>query len=335
MFEHIAALRRIKDTGKVKPVYVLYGPEVFFKEEFTAALVRYLEGDAGAGSLDYQFLDGRETSVVEVLNSAKTPPFFASFRLIIVRDVNWFSDDRVADQLLSYLDEPSPSSCIIVTSEKVDRRSRVIKKVGEVGEVIACNTPKGRELASWVKRRARKAGVVIEDDAAWLLIRSLGENLYALVNEIDKMATYVVDGIIDVDVVKRLAAATAVPQVFALLDAVGERDVVTALSALGRILDGKEPALRILHMLVRQVRLLLRACALLEEGCSVGDVQKRLKLHPYEARKICAQTRNFKITELEDAYPCLLDADLALKTSAMPERIVLEKLVIQLCTGRS
>ncbi len=335
MFEHVAALRRIKDTGKVNPVYVLHGPEVFFKEEFTAALIRYLEGDTGAASLDYQFLDGRETNVVEVLSSAKTSPFFASFRLIIVRDVNWFSDDRVADQLLSYLDEPSPSSCIIVTSEKVDRRSRVIKKVGEVGEVIACNTPKGRELASWVKRRARKVGVVIEDDAAWLLTRSVGENLYALVNEIDKMATYVGDGIIDVDVVKRLAAASAVPQVFALLDAVGERDVVTALSALGRILDGKEPALRILHMLVRQVRLLLRACTLLQEGFSVADVQKRLKLHPYEARKICAQTRNFKITELEGAYPCLLDADLALKTSAMPERIILEKLVIQLCTGRS
>ena len=82
-------------------------------------------------------------------------------------------------------------------------------------------------------------------------------------------------------------------------------------------------------MVVRQFRLLIMAKDHLQEGTQ-GEMAGALSVHPFVAKKLGQQVRNFSMTQLESTYHHLLDTDLAMKTGKMEPRLALEVLVATL-----
>ena len=117
--------------------------------------------------------------------------------------------------------------------------------------------------------------------------------------------------------------------IFALVDALGNRDARQAIGTLQRILE-KQDTLPVFGMVVRQFRLLLLAREVLDTGGNEGDVTRELKIHPFVAGKVTAQSRHFKLGELERVYHHLLDIDEAMKTGKMAGDLALDTLVVEL-----
>ena len=106
---------------------------------------------------------------------------------------------------------------------------------------------------------------------------------------------------------------------------------MAAIRHLHAMMSHREPALRILAMLVRHFRMLWQAAEARAQGASVGDIRGRLKLHEFVAKKLWSQCAKFDAPTLRRAYDRLYETDLKLKSKGLDDALVMERLVMELC----
>ncbi len=119
--------------------------------------------------------------------------------------------------------------------------------------------------------------------------------------------------------------------IFNLLNAISQKDGEMALRLFNEMYISNEPILIILHMIIRQLRNMLKYKLLMEKGYTWGDSLKKMGLSEYEYKKISNQSKNFAIGQLELALEYALDADRAIKTTATEDKLIMEILIANLC----
>ena len=83
-------------------------------------------------------------------------------------------------------------------------------------------------------------------------------------------------------------------------------------------------------MIVRQFRLLLLTREIMDHNGMEADIARRLKLHPFVARKISAQARRFSQNQLDTIYRLLLEIDSETKTGVMSVDINVDLLIAEI-----
>ncbi|MEZ4253807.1 MAG: hypothetical protein R3B99_36850 [Polyangiales bacterium] len=107
------------------------------------------------------------------------------------------------------------------------------------------------------------------------------------------------------------------------------RDARKASSAAASLLGDREPPLRILAMLARQLR--RWRCG---TPCSVASRTKKPRSWrgpPFKARALRTAAKRFTFVDLTRAFTLLAETDLLLKGSKTPGDVVLERTVLELC----
>ena len=119
----------IKDRT-FKPFYLLYGEEAFLKKSYKNRLKEAIAGD---DTMNYHYFEGKGLDVQEIISLADTMPFFGERRLIQIEDSGFFKS--AVDALVEYLPTMPDTTCILFVESEVDKRSRMFKKVKELGHV--------------------------------------------------------------------------------------------------------------------------------------------------------------------------------------------------------
>lgn len=338
------------EKGRFQALYLLYGPESLLIREFLAAL-RLEAVPAGSGDLGYREFDAGETDLGEVLDCARTAAFFGGRRVVVMTGCDFFSPtarrtgdgesgrkgrdtERQESLLLSYLESPSPGTCLVFTSPAgIDRRKKIVKALLEHGRAIICEQPQGSGLTAWVQNRSRRRfGKRLAGEACALLTEMARSSNLAMVDtELAKLSAYTGDreeiGLTDLAAV---SAARREVNIFSLMDALGERRPREAVGFLGSLLDTGEPPLRVLWMIGRQIRLIWQAGLLARRGGGPGEVAGRLGVHPFVAKKCLDQSRNFTPAELSRGLELILETDLNIKRGIRAPSLAMELLVLKL-----
>ena len=131
------------------------------------------------------------------------------------------------------------------------------------------------------------------------------------------------------DDVQTLTPAGGEANIFAMVDAVGQRRGPAAQRELRRLLERAHPQY-VLTMIVRQFRLLLLARELLDARAPEAEISQALGLKSYPTGKVCQQARSFSLPDLERIYRRLLDYDVDTKTGQMEAAAALDTLVVAL-----
>ncbi len=117
--------------------------------------------------------------------------------------------------------------------------------------------------------------------------------------------------------------------IFQLNDAIGERESKKALEALKELfLLGEKPGTLIYRLSEHFERYIKVKSFPHQKGTSLSST---LKVHPYFVPKYQKQAKNFSQEELERALILLYQTDVGLKSSLMPDQILMEVLVYKLC----
>ncbi|MCK4385629.1 MAG: hypothetical protein KAW52_05125, partial [candidate division Zixibacteria bacterium] len=91
---------------------------------------------------------------------------------------------------------------------------------------------------------------------------------------------------------------------------------------------GEKPGTVIYRLTEHFERLIKTKGFLLQKGASLSSI---LKVHPYFVQKYPGQAENFSQDELERGLVLLYQTDVGLKSSLMPDKILMELLVYNLC----
>lgn len=269
--------------------------------------------------------------------------FAGDGRLILIEGVEaWKAPD--AKEIATYLKAPAPATTIALVGGDLKKDSPLAKAVAGKGELLLWDVPQ-KGLQKWVAEQFTLHRTTAEPEACRTLIELVGDDIYELSSEIDKLATWAAGDRLTAADVERLVAARAGTTNFALTDAWGARDVIGVLHAseslLERTGDPRSKTIpRIVAILTTHVARIRNAQALEAQGIAAKDAAVTLKQHPYYVGKLYQQGRNYSRVELRQVTVRLAQLDHALKGgSRLAADLELERALIEITqpqpTGRS
>lgn len=217
-----------------------------------------------------------------------------------------------ASPLEDYLAAPLPSTTLLFVATEIDKTRRLTKRLLEKALVtefggLAADGPGGRRDArqaalDWLKEEMVRSGRAIDSDAARALVGRSGNDITKLRGDVERLLLFTQGRprITSDDVMEVTSADTSVDDEWGVTNAIAAGDAARGLAEVARRFDrGDSP-----HALVGQLR---------------WWVSNRL-----------AEADGARV---KAALEALLRTDLALKSSGGEERILLERLIVEL-TGR-
>lgn len=323
-------LNRHLEKEEIHPVYYLYGDETYLIEEAT----RNIESKVispGFKDFNYEVYYGSNDTAQEIINAALTIPIMSQKRLIVVKEADQLSA-RDLEEFTSYISNPSPSSCLVFIGEGVDFRKKFFINLEKCGIVAELNHPKERELPYWIQRLTARFDKKIARDTIAFLIEIVGNNLQEMYSEIEKVSIFVGDrSTIEIEDLETVVTELKVENIFDLIDSVGNKDREKALNILQKMLASGEDHLKILGMIIYRFRLLVRAKEMLHKGLPPPEVGKRLGVRNFFLKGFLQQVNRFSFDELKGVFDRFLNTDLALKSSRVAKKLILERLILDLC----
>ena len=318
--------------------YLLHGEERFLiREAMTYLRGQVLQGMAEDFNLD-RFDLAERVDVDRIVQAARTLPMMAPRRLVWVRHAEKLFQ-LGADALkpiTAYLESPDPSACLVLEAPgKFKKTAALYKRMKKHGCVFEAAPLKERALAGWVQERAQLKGRAIRPDAAALLVEAVGANLAGLVGALDRLFLYVEgDAPIQAEHVEETISHTRTRTVWELVDAVADRRVARALERAHQLLDQGAAPLALMGLVTRQFRQLLVGRSLRARGASADECAAAAGVPPFRARAFAGQLDRYSGRELLAAMEALARADRALKGSKLPDELIFEGLLLELCAPR-
>lgn len=182
-----------KEIAKGLPKVVLVsGPSTFFRGEAIEAALAAIPASA-----DLRRIDGSEKTDGRELDDLRGGGLFGSGTFVCVRRGDGWIGQH-ADELASVLGRIGEGCGLLVEVQKLDKRKKVTKELlaagfsGEFRDLYAepydrSRSPLEAELVGWVAQRARRHGIQLTPEAAFLLVSTVGRDPSELVAELARL----------------------------------------------------------------------------------------------------------------------------------------------------
>jgi DNA polymerase-3 subunit delta len=311
-------------------VYVLVGTERLLIERAVDA-VRKAVDSMGAPGFNVEVFDGKGLEAARVISAARTLPMMADMRFVLLRHVDAMTPTEQTN-LVGYLDDPSDSTCFLLTATKLDGRGKLANAAKKRGYLIDAKPLRGRELREFIRAEATAREHKIAPPAIEALLDAVGDDLAAIDDAIERLSLFVGAGQrIDAEAVTTCVTRIRVESIWSLVDAIGLKDRRKGIAAAQSLLDDREPPLRLLAMVSRQLRIVARMREALSEGLRPQEAAKRAGAPPFKAGDLTESARRFTAESLGEAFTLIAETDRALKGSKRPPDVILQDAVLALC----
>jgi DNA polymerase-3 subunit delta len=332
--------------GKLLPLYLLVGEERFLRDQVLAELRAAALG-AGVAAFNEDKFQAGEVDVDRVIAAARTVPMMAPKRFVVVRGIErWDAarekaegadEDEASssplDRLAAYAAKSVDSACVALVGERLDGRRKLMALAKREGFLVSCEALPSAALVDWIESRIRAKGHPVESSVAELLAAIAGPELAYVNDAIERLSLFVGEGrAIDEQAVAECVARVRTADTWALVDAVGRRDLGAGLRILADVYDARDRGLPLLGALAWSIRQLAKFQAALAQGASNDEAARRAGVfQPFRARELGQKARGFRAKEVERWLLALAEADVALKSSRRPADAILEDLLVRMC----
>ena len=330
-----AAIESAK-RGQLLPVYLVSGEERFMRDQVVAA-IRDAALVGGIPGFNEDKYTAGETHADKVVSAARTVPMMAAKRFVLVRSAERWDgnsgDDAPLDVIGTYAEAPVDSTVMVLVFEKVDGRRKVVAQAKKKGFLVECNVLDRGALPGWIVERCATLGHAIDRDTADLLAEIAGPELAYVNDAVERLSLFVGAGKdIGEDAVNECVARVRTADTWALVDAVGARDLGKALRMLADAYDPRDRGLPLLGALAWSIRQLAKFQAAFGAGATAQEAAKKAGVfQPFRARELEQKAKGLKAKDLERWLLVLAETDLALKSSRRPADAILEDALTKLC----
>jgi len=319
-------------------LYILFGADDFSLRGRLEELKREW-GDEESLSINTTLFEARQLTLPQLTNACDAVPFLGENRLVIVEGLLSRFEQKAGGRypeigewgaLGDYAPKLPPTTQLILIDGKIAKDNPLLKRLAPISKVQEFPLLKGTRLQQWIHSQVAECGGGISPRAVKLLTELAGENLWILTNEIEKLYLYAKGRRIEEEDVQQVTSYAREANVFAMVDAVVERRVPTAMQLLHQLLaEGMAPPY-LLFMLTRQLRLMVQAKELSAQKLSLMEKQEQLGLSPsYPIDKLLRQTASYSMPRLVEVYRKLLETDIAIKTGKWKDELALDLLLAE------
>lgn len=315
----------------IRPIYTFVGNQPFLFEMVQEALREAMEVGPFADMNTDLFHATERGALDRALEITGQLPMMAKRRLVIIKEAEAIKGKDV-ERLAAYLASPSEFCCLALFYAKLAKNTKVWKRSNKHGLALAFERIYERHMPFWIKRMALRNGKEITGQAVNFLTRAVGPDLGKANAELEKASLYAGSKeTIDMQDVEAILSTVKAENIFELTDAIGAKDRMRAIHLSKKMLDAGEQPLRILWQVGNHMRRLMLVRSLLSSGAPTNQIGRALGVMDFVRDKLVAQARVFSRRELRLAMTQITKTDLELKSGRLNNRIVLEKMMLDLC----
>lgn len=273
-----------------------------------------------------------EDSIDNILEDANTFNLFSDTKLIIVNDANIFtsSNDILTDKIINYLNNYNNKSYLVFTllSDKIDNRKKITKVMSDKGNVIDLN--KKDVDTNYIISYLKENGYQINMSDARMILNKVGNNLFSINNELDKLMLFKLeDKVIDKNSIDLLINENIDSSLFALVDSITNKDKDKMLKLYHECLLESDPIM-IINMLANKYILLYQVKRLISDGYSDDKIAKELEVHPYPVKLARNMCYSYSVKEILDIILKLANLDKDIKLGNVNGEVGLEFLLLSI-----
>ena len=321
------AVRKQLAQGKPDLVYLFVGDDQAEMSRLSADVSALVEDELRAFNLERMYAGEKGVTTASIVESARTLPMMADRRVLVVlraekilkpkrrgKDDEPEDDDEPAadvDVLEAYVKRPEPLTTLVFVASDVDRSRRLYKSIQKHATIVECWGLKGgkdarvdlrqvaRTAEALVKQAVSDAGQQIDPAAARLVAERAGTDIATLRGDVERLLLYAAGKPkIDLKDAQEIVSAETAQDDWAVTNAIQRGDTAEALRQVALALEsGGVP-----YMILGQLGWFVRE-----------------KLAGTDSRRVPA------------AVDALFRTDLELKSSGGDPRVLLERLVVELC----
>ena len=327
-----STVRRQIAQRQPDPVYLIVGDDDAEMSRLSGEIGTLVEDELRAFNSERFYAGERGVTPADIVEAARTLPMMSDRRVVTVlraekllkpkrrgkAAVEEAPEDADAetptelDVLEAYLRDPAPQTTLVLVASDVDRTRKVYKTLQKQSAIVECwglrigrdgrvdLREAARTAEQMVKQAVANAGQQIDPAAARLVAERAGTDIARLRGDVERLLLYTAGSPkITIGDARQIVSAETAQDDWAVTNAIQRRDAREALRQLALALDAGGVSYQILGQLAWFVR---------------------EKLAATDPRRVPA------------AIEALFRTDLELKSSG-DARVLLERLVVQLCRG--
>ena len=312
-----AAVRKQIHAGTPAPIYLVLGEDEVEKSALASEFADLVDEGLRAFNVerihagDLTTGDRLADGVAGIVAAVRTLPMMVPRRVVIVLHAETLlapkrdseAATRALDQLEELIKRPESQTTLVLVATSVDKRGRMFKLLQKQAAIVECGALEDlADAERWVRTRVTAASAAIDPAAARLVAQRAGVDVRRLRADVDRLLLYTLgENQITVEDVREVVGPAALQDDWAMTNAIEAGQAAEALRQLALIFDAGAPAEKVLGQLGWLVRTKFPALA-------PGDVR--------------------------GAIEALFRTDLDLKRSAGDPRVLIERLIVELCAGK-
>jgi len=304
-------------AGAPDPIYLLQGEDEVEKSALAAEFAELVEEGLRAFNVDRIHAGDLTTGdrladgVASIVAAVRTLPMMVPRRVVTVLQAETLlvpkreseAASRALEQLEGLFKQPEPQTTLVLVATTIDKRSRMYKILQKQATIVECGVLADlADAERWVRTRVAAGGAAIDPAAARLIAQRAGTDVKRLRADVERLMLYALgQKQITADDVREVTGPAALQDDWAMTNAIEAGQAGDALRQLALMLDAGAPAEKILGQLGWLVR---------------------------------AKFPGSAPASVRPAVDALFRTDQDLKRSAGDPRVLLERLVVELCAGK-
>jgi DNA polymerase III subunit delta len=326
-----AAVRKQIGAGRLDPLYLIVGDDEAEMSHLAADLCAIVEDELRAFNVERIYATDKSSTADSIVEAARQLPMMSSRRVVVVLRAEKLlkpkrkgkaaegseTDDAEpgpdVEALEGYVKSPEPLTVLVFLASDVDRTRRLYKALLKQATIVECWGLKGskdarvdlrqvaRQADQLVREAVAGAGQQIDPAASRLVAERAGTDIARLRGDLERLLLYAAGKPrITVADAREVVSPESAQDDWAVTRAIQRGDTAEALRQLGLSLDSGAVPFMILGQLAWFVR----------EKLPMADIRR-----------------------VRPAVEALFRTDLDMKSSGGETRVLLERLVVELCRG--
>lgn len=348
-------------------IIFLYGQNTFRSRQKLNELKDKFIREVDPSGYSLVVLDGKTADIEQVNEKIMPGSLLTKKRMIIIEDIFLNKNIAIFNEINDLLSKTKQlDDNIVIFRDSIistDKKGNVVMSDNLGRDKLLLSKPKklfqflsnqkyaqefkpfsNIETANWVKKQVEARSGNISYQAIQTLISLIGNDLWFLNNEIDKLINYKT-GVeprlipparggksteISIEDVRQSTRNIFDENIFALTDALSVKNKASALKLLEDKLDAGLADSYLINMTIRQFKILLSVRQSLDSGQSSRMMISVLKLHPFIVQKAINQVSRFSLQALKDILNELVNIDFKMKTGKGDARTMLNLFILKI-----
>lgn len=331
-------LKKDFEGGRFKPVYLFYGGESYFADQLQQILIEDTISPEDR-DFDLDVVYGPDVAAKDALGICQMAPMLTERRIVIIREFDKLKGNKLFATLAKW---PNPAAVVLLICEGRPKFNAdpyyALKRNPKVAQVVEFAPLWRNQMGSFLREHAKSRGYELERNAEQLLIEFLGTGLALLIQEIEKLITYVGASerrVITEQDVLQASGQTREINVFELQDAITDRRRIEAHRIAEQLLLGASSrqgeCLRILAVLNQHFLKLWKLHGCPSYGLKPAEIAKRTGIPPNMIYKYRQAARKWPLPEIKRAMQLFLSADSEIKGfSKRSPHVIMTLLILRL-----